>query len=138
MSYGKTRGLSMPRILDFTDGFSQAVAPTTSVTIESSSNQAIAAGGQVTVQNVSFQHLKVSGDGGAQSASTTPFTGTLPDRSIIILQGTDSTNTLTLANNDAAGGCILNGDAVLAEYYILKLIYDSDANRFIELERNFA
>jgi len=128
----------MPRILDFSDGFSQAVAPTTSVVIESSSNQAIAAAGQIAVLNVSFQHLKVSGDSGAQSASTTPFTGTLPNRSIIILQGTDSTNTLTLTNNDAAGGCILNGDAVLAEYYILKLIYDSDANRFIELERNFA
>lgn len=132
----------MARILDFTDGFSQAAAPTTSgttsVAIESSSNQAIADGGQITVQNVTFQHLKVSGDSGAQSASTTPFTGTLPDRAIIILQGTDSTNTLTLANNDAAGGCILNGDAVLAEYYILKLIYDSDADRFIELERNFA
>lgn len=132
----------MARILDFADGFSQAAAPTTSgttsVAIESSSNQAIASGGQIAVQNVTFQHLKVSGDGGAQSASTTPFTGTLPDRSIIILQGTDSTNTLTLSNNDAAGGCILNGDAVLAEYYILKLIYDSDANRFIELERNFA
>lgn len=128
----------MPRILDFSDGYSQATAPTTSVVIESSANQAIAASGQITVQNVSLQHLKVSGDSGAQSASTTPFTGTLPDRAIIIVQGTDSTNTLTLSNNDAAGGCILNGDAVLAEYYILKLLYDADANRYIELERNFA
>ena len=128
----------MPRILDFSDGFSQAVAPTTSVTIESSANQAIAASGQITALNVSLQHLKVSGDSGAQTASNTPFTGTIPDRAIIILQGTDSTNTLTLTNNDAAGGCILNGDATLAEYYVLKLLYDSDANRFIELERNFA
>ena len=128
----------MPRILDFSDGFSQATAPSTSVAIESSANQAIAASGQIAALNVSLQHLKVSGDGGAQSASTTPFTGTIPDRAIIILQGTDSTNTLTLTNNDAAGGCILNGDATLAEYYILKLLYDADANRFIELERNFA
>lgn len=128
----------MPRILDFSDGYSQATAPTTNVVIESSANQAIAASGQITVQNASLQHLKVSGDSGAQSASTTPFTGTLPDRAIIIVQGTDSTNTLTLSNNDAAGGCILNGDAVLAKYYILKLLYDADANRYIELERNFA
>ena len=128
----------MPRILDFTDGFSQATAPSTSAIIESSANQAIGAGGQITVSNITLQHLKVSGDGAARSASNTPFSGSLPDRAIIILQGTDSTNTLTLSNNDAAGGCILNGDAVLAEYYIIKLLYDSDANRFIELERNFA
>lgn len=128
----------MPRIFDFADGFSQTTAPTTTVNIDSSTNQAISASGQITVQNSTFQHLKVSGDGGAVTASTTPFTGTLPDRSIIILQGTDSTNTVQLNNNDAAGGCILNGSATLAEYFIIKLLYDGTANRFIELERNFA
>lgn len=99
--------------------------------------QSIAASGQIALASSPEQVLKVQGDSGAQSASTTPFSGTPIDGQIIRLEGQDNANTLTISNNDAAGGCILNGDATLGKYDTLILRYDSTDDRYIEQGRNF-
>ena len=129
----------MSRALDFNDGFSSASEPNAIAMTKILANQDIGASGTISVNNVSFQLVKVTGDAGAQSASTTPFSGsTIPDGSIIMLLGQDDTNTVTISHNDNDGGCILFGNATLKESYILKLIYDSTADRFYEITRNFA
>jgi hypothetical protein len=99
--------------------------------------QSIASAGQIALASSPDQVLKVQGDAGAQSASNTPFSGTSIDGQIIRLEGQDSTNTLTVTNNDAPGGCILNGGATLGKYDTLTLRYDSTDDRYIEQGRNF-
>lgn len=99
--------------------------------------QSIGASGQIALASSPEQVLKVQGNAGAQSASTTPFSGTPIDGQIIRLEGQDATNTLTITHNDAAGGCILNGNAVLGQYDTLILRYDSTDDRYIEQGRNF-
>ena len=102
--------------------------------------EAVASGGDISsVTNRIRQYRPVSGSGGAQSASTTPFgtTGGWQNGTEIILRGTSDTNTLTITHNDAAKGAILNGNAVLGKNDILTLIYDSTDDRWIEVSRNF-
>ena len=125
------------RIFDFADGFTSSNAPTELGGITIVSNQAIGSGGQITLSSATRQLLKVSGSGGAQIASTTPFSSTPIDGIKIILHGTDGTNTLEIQNNDAAGGCLLNGDAILGLNDELTLVYDATADRYYEESRNF-
>ena len=54
----------------------------------------------------------------------------------ILFIGDDSTNTVTIAQNDAANGFILNGDVVLSKYSTLLVQYDSTSSRWIEVSRN--
>jgi len=61
----------------------------------------------------------------------------LGDRSRVILQGSSDTNTVTLNYSDTPGGSILFGGATLGSYYKLELEYQSVANRFVEVGRNF-
>lgn len=105
--------------------------------LEVVATQSIGASGQIALASSPEQTLKVQGDSGAQSASTTPFSGTPIDGQIIRLEGQDATNTLMIVHNDAAGGCILNGNAVLGQYDTLILRYDSTDDRYIEQGRNF-
>lgn len=126
------------RILDFDDGFTSASAPSESTGFEISSVQDIAASGTITFNSALNQVLKVQGDGGAVTASNTPF-GTTPPTSgtVIIVSGSSDTNTVTLTHNDAANGCILNGNATLGEYDAITLVYNSTTDRYEELSRNF-
>jgi hypothetical protein len=55
---------------------------------------------------------------------------------VIMFQGMDSTNTVTIAQNDATNGWILNGDVVLSKYSTLLVQYDGDVQRWIEMSRN--
>jgi len=127
------------RVLDFVDGIDTSTAPTegTFVTI-SSSAEAISASGEVTLLTGFQQFIKVAGDGSSVSASLTPF-GTTPPTSgtIITLIGTDATDTVTFSHNDAADGMILNGDATLGENDAITVIYESNLDRYVELNRNF-
>lgn len=99
----------------------------------------ISAGGTISVSTTErVQYFRVSGDGGAQSLSSTPFgSASWIDGTIVRLVGTSDTNTLSLDHNDADNGAILNGDCTLAKYNILSLIWDSEFNRWLEISRNF-
>ena len=100
----------------------------------------VASGGTITVSITQReQYFRVSGNGGAQALSTTPFGtgGNWTDGTIVRLCGTHDTNTLSLDNNDADNGAVLNGDVTLKKYNILTLIWDTELNRWIELGRNF-
>jgi hypothetical protein len=137
--YTKKRGelANMSRLIDFADGFSTPNAPVTLGGIVVVANQNITNGGQIALDPAADQVLKVTGSGGAVTASITPFSGSVADGSIVRLEGQDNTNTVTLVHNDAAGGCILNGNATLGKQDTLHLRYDASDDRYIELGRNF-
>lgn len=99
----------------------------------------VSAGGTISVSTTErVQYFRVSGDGGAQSLSATPFgSASWIDGTIVRLVGTSDTNTLSLDHNDADNGAILNGDCTLAKYNMLTLIWDSEFNRWLETSRNF-
>lgn len=103
-------------------------------------NEAIAAAGSITKDDDIFDQVRrVSGDGAATTAATTPFgsSADTTDGVLIILRGTDDTNTITVEHNDIQYGAILNGNATLGNYDQLELMYDSVAERWIEQKRNF-
>jgi hypothetical protein len=55
----------------------------------------------------------------------------------LLFMGDDSTNTVTIAVNDAANGFILNGDVVLSKYSTVLVQYDSTGTgRWFEVSRN--
>lgn len=100
-------------------------------------NQAIAGGGTITIGTGKDRVLHVSGSGGPVDASATPF-GASPPASgwRVTLIGTDSTNTLTILNNDAANGCLLKGSAELARGSALTLVYSGNLSRYVEISRS--
>lgn len=99
----------------------------------------VSSGGTITVSTTErVQYYRVSGESGAQSMSLTPFgSASWIDGTIVRLCGTSDTNTLSLDNNDADNGAILNGDCTLGKYNVLTLIWDSEFNRWLEISRNF-
>lgn len=99
----------------------------------------VSSGGTISVSTTErVQYFRVSGDGGAQSLSATPFgSASWIDGTIVRIIGTSDTNTISLDHNDADNGAILNGDCTLAKYNMLTLIWDSEFSRWIELGRNF-
>jgi hypothetical protein len=127
------------RVLDFADGFTSSAAPSEGSFIDiSTSSEEISASGTITLLSGFDMIIKIEGDGSAVTASTTPFGVTPPGGGTVIrLIGQDATNTVTISHNDAENGCILNGNATLGLNDILSLYYDADAERYIELNRNF-
>jgi len=102
---------------------------------KTSAVQALAAAGTPTIGTQPFQRIKVAGSGAAVTMATTLAGGT--DGMTILFMGNDSTNTVTIAQNDAANGFILNGDVVLSKYSTLLVQYDaSGTGRWIEISRN--
>ena len=102
---------------------------------KTSAVQALAAAGTPTIGTQPFQRIKVAGSGAAVTMATTLAGGT--DGMTILFIGNDSTNTVTIAQNDAANGFILNGDVVLSKYSTLLVQYDSTGTgRWIEISRN--
>lgn len=99
----------------------------------------VSSGGTLSVSTTErVQYFRVSGESGAQSMSSTPFgSASWIDGTIVRLVGTSDTNTLSLDNNDADNGVILNGDCTLSKYNVLTLIWDSEFNRWLEISRNF-
>jgi hypothetical protein len=101
--------------------------------------QSISGGGTISFSTLTpMQHRKVVGNAGAVTLSGTPFgtpTG-LKDQSIIIVTGTDDTNTVTLQHNDAQYGAILNGDKTLGKYNSVTLLWDNTMERFLEIGGN--
>jgi len=96
--------------------------------------QNISAGGTPTIGTQPFQRIKVQGNAAAVSMATTLAGGT--DGMTLLFIGNDSTNTVTIAQNDASNGWILNGDVVLSKYSTLLVQYDSTTSRWVEISRN--
>lgn len=101
--------------------------------------ESISAGGSISSENSGIQYRPIAGNGGAVTASTTPFGsgGEWISSTCIVLRGTSDSNTVTIPNNDAQYGAILNGTAILRNNYVIELIYDALAERWIERGRNF-
>jgi cytoskeletal protein CcmA (bactofilin family) len=102
-------------------------------------NENVAGSGSVTTSTTVGQQVRrVTGDGAAVTISTTPFgaVGGWSDGLVVRLIGQSSTNTVTIAHNDAAKGAILNGDVTLGQYDVIELQYDSTADRWIEIARS--
>lgn len=96
--------------------------------------QSLSAGGTPTIGTQPFQRIKVQGNAAAVSMATTLAGGT--DGMTLLFIGNDSTNTVTIAQNDASDGWILNGDVVLSKYSTLLVQYDSTTSRWVEISRN--
>lgn len=100
----------------------------------------VASGGDITLDVISMHQIrKVSGTGGAAILDVQPFGVVIQplEGTIIVLVGTNDTNTIKFLHNDAQYGCWLNGDATLSRGDILQLYYDSSLERYVEIGRNF-
>jgi hypothetical protein len=80
----------------------------------------------------------ISSTSGEVNASLTPFGANAPstDGSEIILIGQSDTNVVTILNNDASKGCILNGNCRLPKYSSLVLKWVAGLDRYVEKCRN--
>ena len=107
--------------------------------VEAFTAENISASGTITSLTSGVQYRPIQGAGGAVTTSGTPFGTSLEWQTgtTVILRGLSDTNTVTIANNDATDGVILNGDATLLEHYVLELVYDATAERWVERGRNF-
>lgn len=100
----------------------------------------VASGATITASTTQrVQLFRISGNGGAQSLSTTPFgtVGGWIDGTIVRLLGMDDSNTVSIDFNDSDNGAVINGDCTLKKYNILTLMWDSTLNRWLEISRNF-
>ena len=131
----------MTRVLDFVDSFSSASAPSVSggsAIYEVIATQTISNGGTVDHNDSGAQLRRIKGDTTGVTLAAAPFgttTTNFSDGMTIILQGDDSTNTITIGHQDTASGVILNGDIELKKGSMLELIYDSGEDRWIENSR---
>lgn len=101
--------------------------------------EAVGSGNEVTTSTTSgMQRRKVTSDGGAVTASTTPFgnSGGWQDGTQIRLRGNSDSNTLKITHNDIDYGCILNGDIILVKWSQLTLEWDELELRWYEISRN--
>jgi len=98
----------------------------------------LGAGGAISISTtIGQQTWRIAGTS-AVTLSTTPFGGSAPaDGTMIILTGTDNTNTVTITNQDISKGCVLNGDATLGRFDSIQLQYNLTDDRYIEISRSF-
>lgn len=104
----------------------------------SSIQTTLSGSGTITISaNQPFQAIEVQGNAAAVTLSNTPF-GTSPpaDKFVILLIGRSNTDTVTITNNDASNGCLLNGDITLGLGDTIQLMYISSISRYIEISRN--
>jgi len=91
-------------------------------------------GTTITATNDATQVWRYTG-GSAQTLATITATAA-PNGALIEITGTSNTNTITLNNNDTAGGWILNGSWTGGQYSKLVLRLDTTFNRWVEVSRN--
>jgi hypothetical protein len=111
-----------------------------SVNLFNSSDLTLTAGDQIALSVVSgdvIQKWLVKSNSGAITMSTTPFLGVVADGTEIQIIGTSDTDTVELTNNDIAGGCILNGNAILQRFWFITVVYNATLDRYIEKSRSF-
>lgn len=100
------------------------------------STQTVSGGGTLTLNNAASQYIPVAGSGGPIILAVVPFSPAPNDGTYITLEGTDNTNTVTVINNNGAGGAVLNGNATLGQYDTLTLVYRQALNLYIEIARS--
>lgn len=85
------------------------------------------------------QEFRLIGDAGAISMNVLPFGSSqvVLDGCEIHIFGHDDTNTVTFTHNDVQYGLLLNGNATLQRGFCIKLIYNNELERYIEVARNF-
>jgi hypothetical protein len=99
----------------------------------------ISAGGTVTVSTEKgMQRRKIQSDGGAITASSTPFGsgGGWPDATVVRLLGTSDANAVTLVSSDIDYGFYINGDITLTKFVQLTVEWDATELRWYEISRN--
>lgn len=104
------------------------------------STESISASGTVQTNTENMDQVRrVQGDGAAVTLSSTPFGGAggWPTGTIVRVIGQSDTNTVTIEHSDEDYGAMLNGNATLKQFFILELMWDNDALRWIERVRNF-
>lgn len=118
-------------------GIDNAIAVASGAELIGTSSLSISSGGTITIDLTVQKETVIIEGTSAISASTTPFGATAPvNGKTITIIGNSDTNTVTLSNNDAAKGCILNGNVVLGKYDVITLKYVSLLDRYIEVSRN--
>jgi hypothetical protein len=81
-----------------------------------------------------LQTFRVQGNAAAITMSTTPFGTTPPDDgAIIYLVGNDDTNTVTISPNDAADGCLMDGDVILTKGAVVGFMWVNALDRYVRL-----
>jgi hypothetical protein len=83
------------------------------------------------------QEFRMIGNAAPVTLNTLPFTAQPLDGSVITLVGHSDTFTVEIPFNDAQYGFYGNGDAILKRGYILKLVYNDELERYLEIGRNF-
>lgn len=85
------------------------------------------------------QEARVIGAGAAVTLDALPFGNSkvVEDGCEIMIVGHDNTNTVTLTFNDVQYGLYINGNAELKRGYVLRLVYNDELERYIEVGRNF-
>lgn len=130
----------MTRVLDIADTYSSASSPSIGAGSPFTvyATQSIANGGTVDHTGIGQQLRRVAGTTTGVTLANAPFgttTTLFSDGMVIVLQGDDDTNTITITNQDTAAGAILNGDMELKKGSMLTLVYDSGENRWYEASR---
>lgn len=97
------------------------------------------AGDTITLSsNSPMQAFRVASTSGAITLSSLPFTSAAPgDAKCVRLIGTSDTNTVSLTHNDAAKGCLLNGNCTLVRGSVIEFMYSLSDDRYYEVSRNF-
>ena len=91
----------------------------------------IANGGELTPATTGY---RLAGDGGAATLDgTTAITDGEKDGQILIIKGTSDTNTVTIPNSSNTA---LNGQIVLGDGDVIKLLWDSTSSEWLEESRN--
>lgn len=126
------------RVLDFSDGFESASAPTeetfSKVTGTYASPVAVTAASGIVNGGYSSEIQYVVGSPGAVNISANPQIddGTI-DGQVLELIGTHATNTVTLENGN---GLVTNGDCILTDGSIIRFVWSDNAGLWFEEYRN--
>jgi hypothetical protein len=105
------------------------------MSVMGTSIQSITAGSGIIANR---SNVKIVGDSGAITITANPqinFTGDKQDGQLLILRGTDDTNTVTIVEGN---GVILDSglDFTLGQNDILELIFDTGEDAWIEITRS--
>lgn len=116
----------MARVLDFSDGFTSASAPTAGSIFSTSGSQAspnsVVAANGITANGVGMQIFYMQGSGGAVDISANPqITAGTEVGALLILIGTSDTNTVKI---DDSNGLSINGNFTMGNKDALGLVWN--------------
>ncbi len=112
------------------------------MTFKTFGSQSLTDGGTINFSSSKgMQYRRVEGASGNVTLSTTPF-GTVSsstrDGTLVRVVLVNATHSVSFTHNDAANGCLLNGNVTLTEKgNCITFQWDSVLSRFIEVGRNF-